>query len=117
MPAITRMKIGPRMSAINICNGIVYLAGQTGGPEGDIKKQAADMLAKVDALLIEAGSSREHMLSVGIYLRDMKDFAAFNEVYDAWIPEGHTPGRACVEARLARENVLCEAVVVAVVKD
>lgn len=116
MPAITRMKTGPRMSAITICNGLVYLAGQVGGPEGDIKKQAGDMLAKVDALLEEAGSGREHMLSVTIYLRDMKDFAAFNEVYDAWVPQGHNPGRACVEARLARESVLCEAVVVAALR-
>lgn len=116
MPAITRMKPGPRMSAINICNGMVYLAGQTPDVDGCIRTQAENMLAKVDALLREAGSGREHMLAVTIYLRDMKDFAAFNEVYDAWIPAGATPGRACVEARMARENILCEAVVIATLK-
>ena len=115
MSAITRLKTGPRMSAINICNGIVYLAGQVGGPEGDIKEQAHTMLAKVDALLAEAGSNRQHMLSATVYLRDMKDFAAFNEVWDAWVPQGHTPARACVQAYMARETVLCEVSVVAVV--
>ena len=114
MSAITRMQTGPRMSAINIHNGIVYLAGQVGGPEGEIKKQAQDMLAKVDALLAEAGSSRKHMLSATVYLRDMKDFAAFNEIWDAWVPEGHTPARACVQAYMVRETVLCEVSVVAV---
>ena len=117
MPAITRLKIGPRMSAITICNGIVYLAGQIAGPEGDIKEQAQAVLAKVDALLAEAGSSRQHMLSATIYLRDMKDFAAFNEVWDAWVPQGHTPARACVQAYMSRETLLCEVSVVAVVAD
>ena len=113
MSAITRMQTGPRMSAINIHNGTVYLAGQVGGPDGEIKKQAQDMLAKVDALLIEAGSSRKHMLSATVYLRDMKDFAAFNEVWDTWVPEGHPPARACVQAYMVRETVLCEVSVVA----
>jgi len=101
------------MNAINIHNGTVYLAGQVGGPDGEIKKQAQDMLAKVDALLIEAGSSRKHMLSATVYLRDMKDFAAFNEVWDTWVPEGHPPARACVQAYMVRETVLCEVSVVA----
>ena len=116
MSAITRIKTGPRMSAINICNGMVYLAGQTPDVKGDLKTQAESMLAKVDALLLEAGSSREHMVSVTIYLRDMKDFAAFNEVYDVWIPAEQKPGRACVQAALANEALLCEAVVVATLK-
>jgi enamine deaminase RidA (YjgF/YER057c/UK114 family) len=103
------------MSAINICNDVAYLAGQVGGPEGDIKEQARTMLAKVDALLAEAGSGRQHMLSATVYLRDMKDFAAFNEVWDAWVPQGHTPARACVQAHMARETVLCEVSVVAAV--
>ena len=116
MPSITRMKTNQRMSAINICNGIVYLAGQVGSDGETVAEQAKVMLAKVDALLDEAGSGREHMLSATVYLRDMKDFSAFNEVWDAWVPQGHTPGRACVEARLARDNVLCEVVVVAAQK-
>jgi enamine deaminase RidA (YjgF/YER057c/UK114 family) len=103
------------MSAVNIFNGVVHLAGQVGGPEGEIREQAQTMLGKVDALLEEAGSSRRHMLSATIYLRDMKDFAAFNEVWDAWVPQGHTPARACVQAYMARETVLCEVSVVAVV--
>jgi enamine deaminase RidA (YjgF/YER057c/UK114 family) len=105
------------MSAINIHNGVVYLAGQVGGPEGEIKQQAQDVLAKVDASLVEAGSSRQHMLSAIVYLRDMRDYAAFNEVWDAWVPQGHTPARACVQAYMARETVLCEVSVVAVVAE
>ena len=115
MSAITRVQTGPRMSAINTYKDIVYLAGQIGGPEGDIQEQARTMLAKVDALLAEAGSSRRHMLSATVYLRDMKDYAAFNEVWDAWVPQGHAPARACVQAYMVRETVLCEVSVVAAV--
>jgi len=74
------------------------------------------MLEKVDELLLQAGSDRQHMLSATVYVRDMKDFAAMNEVWDAWVPEGHAPARACVEARMARPELLVEISVVAAVR-
>ena len=74
------------------------------------------MLEKVDELLLQAGSDREHMLSATVYVRDMKDFATMNDVWDAWVPEGHAPARACVEARMARPELLVEISVVAAVK-
>ncbi len=74
------------------------------------------MLELVDELLLESGSDREHLLSATIYIRDMKDFATMNEVWDAWIPAGHAPARACVEARMARPELLVEVSVVAAVK-
>ena len=46
----------------------------------------------------------------------MKDFADMNAVYDAWVAKGHEPARACVEAKMARENLLVEMSVVAAVK-
>ena len=67
-------------------------------------------------LLLQAGSDREHMLSATVYVRDMKDFAAMNAVWDAWVPEGHAPARACVEARMARPELLVEISVVAALK-
>ncbi len=74
------------------------------------------MLEKVDELLLEAGSDRQHILSATVYIRDMKDFAAMNEVWDAWVPEGHAPARACVEAAMARPELLVEVSVIAAVK-
>lgn len=56
------------------------------------------------------------MLSATVYVRDKKDFAAMNAVWDAWVPEGHAPARACVEARMARAELLMEIFVVAAVK-
>lgn len=75
------------------------------------------MLDKVDAFLKEAGSDREHILSATIYIKSMDYFSEMNAVWDSWVPEGHAPARACVEASLAREELLVEISVVAAVKN
>ncbi|MCB5161885.1 RidA family protein [Marinomonas algarum] len=117
MATIERMEVGQRMSRIVKHNETVYLCGQVGADANtDISEQTRTMLDKVDALLEQAGSDRSYILSATIYLRDMKDFAAMNAVWDAWIPEGHAPARACVEARMARAELLVEISVVAAVK-
>ncbi|GAA5496236.1 2-iminobutanoate/2-iminopropanoate deaminase [Rubritalea halochordaticola] len=111
---IERQETKQRMSRIVKHNGTIYLCGQVcADASKDIREQTQTMLDKVDALLLQAGSNREHMLSATVYLRDMKDFAAMNEVWDAWVPEGHAPARACVEARMARPELLVEVSVIA----
>lgn len=115
--AIERQEIKQRMSRIVKHNGVIYLCGQVcADASKGIKEQTQTMLDKVDSLLEQAGSDREHMLSATVYVRDMKDFAAMNEVWDAWVPEGHAPARACVEARMARPELLVEVSVVAAEK-
>ncbi|MCL6270465.1 RidA family protein [Sansalvadorimonas sp. 2012CJ34-2] len=115
--SITRMETRQRMSRIVKHNGTIYLCGQVAeDASAGIQEQTRTMLAKVDALLEQAGSDREHILSATVYIRDMKDFTAMNEVWDAWVPEGHAPARACVEARMARPELLVEVSVVAAEK-
>ena len=112
---IERQHIGQRMSKIVKHNGVAYLCGQVGA--GDtVAEQTEDCLARIDALLEEAGSDREHMLQAIIWLSDMADFAEMNAVWDAWVPEGHAPARACGEARLARDVLKVEIIVTAAVK-
>ena len=114
MADIERLEVGQRMSRIVKHNGTIYLCGQVAADaETGISEQTQTMLDKVDALLVQAGSDRQHILSATEYLRDMKDFAAMNAVWDAWVPEGYAPARACVEARLARAELLVEISVVA----
>ena len=106
-----------RISCIVIPTVTVYLCGQVAkDAAAGIKEQTATMLEKVDALLQQAGSDREHILSATLYIRDMKDFADMNEVWDSWVPEGHAPARACVEARMARPELLVEVSVIAALK-
>ena len=109
---IERQEIGTRMSKIVKHNGTVYLCGQVGA--GDtVTEQTQDCLARVDALLKQAGSSREQMLQAIIWVADMADFAEMNAVWDAWVPEGHAPARACGEAKLARPELKVEVIVTA----
>ena len=102
---------------IVIHNEVIYLAGQVAAdPEANIQEQTRSTLERVDALLAEAGSSREHLLSATIYLRDIANhFALMNEVWNEWMPEGHAPARACVEAHMARPALLVEICVTACV--
>lgn len=118
MTDITRIQSTARMSRIVRHNGTVYLCGQTACDDDhqDIRSQTQGCLDKIDALLAEAGSDRDHLLSVTIYIRDMKDFTAMNEVYDAWIATAGKPARACVEARMARPEILVEFSVIAAEK-
>ena len=114
---ITRMETKQRMSRIVIHNDTVYLCGQVAEDANkDIQEQTQTMLDKVDSLLEQAGSDREHMLSATIYIKNMDLFTPMNEVWDNWVPEGHGPARACVEASMAREELLVEISVVAAVK-
>ena len=113
--AIQRYEGNGRMSKAVVFNNTIYLCGQT-CDEGNIKEQTATVLAKVEDLLNKYGSDKENILSITIYVKDMKDFADMNAVYDAWVAKGHEPARACVEAKMARENLLVEMSVVAAVK-
>ena len=113
---IERLHTGKRMSKIVKHNGVVYLCGQVGS--GDtVADQTRDCLARVDALLAEAGSDKDHILQAIVWLADMADFQEMNAVWDAWVPEGHAPARACGEARLARDVLKVEIIVTAAVKE
>mgnify|MGYP001138456493 FL=1 len=107
---IERIETSARMSKIVKHNGVAYLCGQV-GDGATVVEQTRDCLSRVDALLEKAGSSREKMLQAIIWLADMEDFAGMNAVWDAWIPEGHAPARACGEAKLALPELKVEIIV------
>lgn len=109
---IERIDTGIRSSKIVKHNGVAYLTGQVA--EGEtIQDQVRACLKNVDDLLERAGSSREKLLRVTIWLADMSDFDGLNEVWNAWVPEGHAPARACGEAKLANDKYKVEFIVYA----
>ncbi|MGA3038044.1 MAG: RidA family protein [Vulcanimicrobiaceae bacterium] len=111
---IDRMKAGPRMSMAVRYGDTVYLAGQVPDNVSDgVAGQTRQVLAKIDALLAEAGTDKSALLSATIYLRDMATFNQMNEVWDAWVDPKNTPARASVEARLARPEFLVEISIIA----
>lgn len=106
---ITRFQVGARMSQAVVCHGMVHIAGQVANNrKGSIQEQTRDVLAKIDALLAEAGTDRSKLVAVNVFLPHIIDFDAMNEVYDAWIDPANPPARACVEARLADPDLRVE---------
>jgi enamine deaminase RidA (YjgF/YER057c/UK114 family) len=113
-PMVQRFDVGPRLSEMAVHNGVCYLAGQV--PEDDTQDmagQARQVLAAIDALLARAGTDKRRILMCQIFVADLAEFDAMNAVWDAWVPEGHTPPRATVQARLARPGWKIEMVVTA----
>ena len=113
MSDITRHHTTARMSQIVQHGQTIYLAGQVGTAGASVAQQTQDCLDKIDALLAEVGSDRTRVLQAVIWLDDMKDFAEMNAVWDAWVPEGAAPARACGEAKLARPDFTVEIIVTA----
>ena len=109
---IERLETGQRMSKIVRHNGVAYLCGQVGDGE-TVAEQTRDCLSRIERLLAMAGSSPDRILQAIIWLSDMRDFDEMNAVWDAWVPHGHAPARACGQARLARDTLKVEIIVTA----
>ncbi len=112
--SITRNHSNARMSQSVVHGNTIYLAGQVASDRSaNISVQTEQVLDKIDRLLIEAGSDKSHILSAQIWLANIGHFAEMNQVWDAWIPEGDVPARACIEARLASPELLVEIGIIA----
>lgn len=113
---IQRFETKQRMSRAVVHNNTVYLCGQVAADaSADITGQTETTLAKIDELLASVGTDKTRLLSVTIYVSSMDHFQGMNAVWDAWMPEGLAPARACVEAKMARPELLVEMSVVAAV--
>lgn len=108
MSGIVRRGVTARYADSVTHAGTVYLVEVPPDDAHDIATQTRAMLASVQRLLIEAGSSPARVLMATIYLADMADYDAMNTVWDAWVPDGCAPARACVQARLAKPGYRVE---------
>jgi 2-iminobutanoate/2-iminopropanoate deaminase len=112
--------IGPYSQAISIDSKLLYTAGQipmdpASGKiiEGDIKAQTRQVLKNLEAVLIAGGASLNTVVKTTVFLKDMNEFSAMNEVYGEFF-SGSSPARSAVEvARLPRDvRIEIEAVAV-----
>ena len=112
---IERRHVGKRMSQIVVHGDTVYLAGQVAmnAKGGSMADQTKDILNAIDGYLAEVGSNKSKILRATIWITDMARFNEMNEVWDAWVAEGETPARACVEAQLATPDFCVEISVIA----
>ena len=80
---ITRFGTGDRMSQAVVHGGTVYLAGQVADDTSEgVAGQTAQILAKIDARLKEAGSDKSKLLSANLWISDMRHFNEMNKVWD-----------------------------------
>lgn len=112
---IQRINPGQRMSGAVVHGNTVYLAGQVADKTAgqSVAEQTKEILAKIDALLAEAGTDKSKLLMTNIWLTDMATFQEMNGVWDAWVAQGNPPARATVEAKLAAPQFKVEIAVIA----
>ena len=106
--------IGPYSQAIDSGAGLVFLSGQlpidpaTGAfPEGGIKEQTRQSILNAQAILQEAGLSRSNVVKTTVFLADMGDFAAMNEVYAQFFQSPY-PARSAVAVKTLPKAALVE---------
>jgi enamine deaminase RidA (YjgF/YER057c/UK114 family) len=116
-PEIKRSHVGVRMSELAVYNNTAYLAGQVSADASlDILGQTRSVLKQVDDLLAEAGTDKSQILMCQLFLSDLSNFAAVNQVWESWVVPGNTPPRATIQAQLANPAWLIEVVVTAAVR-
>lgn len=100
---ITRLNPGPRYSDAVSHQGVAYLVEVPATESTDFAEQMSSLLECLDASLARVGSSKTALLMATIYLCDMADYTAMNSAWEAWLPAGCAPSRACVQVvRLAQ---------------
>lgn len=112
---IKRFGTTRRFSDAVVHNGTAYIVEVPSNLDAGITAQTENLLVSIERLLLEVGSDKARILQATIYLADMQDYDAMNLVWDAWLPEGSAPVRACVEAKLANPQYRVEIVLTAAV--
>jgi enamine deaminase RidA (YjgF/YER057c/UK114 family) len=113
---IVRIVTNPRRGRALIYNGVLYVGGQAADDRRlDARGQTAQALAKLDKVLAEAGTDKSRLLTAQIWLKDIADFAAMNDAWDAWVDVATAPARATAQCELAAPDALVEIIVTAAV--
>eukprot|EP01114_Cavostelium_apophysatum_P001339 TRINITY_DN1113_c0_g1_i1.p1 TRINITY_DN1113_c0_g1~~TRINITY_DN1113_c0_g1_i1.p1 ORF type:complete len:119 (-),score=21.97 TRINITY_DN1113_c0_g1_i1:171-527(-) len=116
MSEISRHEEGPFYSKIVIYNKTVYLSGiipEDSTFDKDLTAQMESVLSRVDEMLGKAGTNKSKLLTVNVYLSDIKQWSLMNESWVKWIDPSNKPARTTVEAKMTRPNILVEITVVA----
>ena len=110
--------IGPYSQAIKV-GGLLFVSGQlpidmaTGVFPADIKEQTKASLTNAGTILEKAGSSRQKAVKTTVFLSDMNNFGAMNEVYASFFPNGGYPARSAVQVARLPKDALVEIEVIA----
>lgn len=93
-------------------HGFVFCQGVTAQDlSKDITGQTREVLEQIDGILEQHGTDNTRLLQAQIWLKDIRDRDAMNQVWSAWLPQGSAPARACVQAHMADPRHLVEIMV------
>lgn len=98
---IRRIGVTRRWSDAVLHGTTAYFVEVADDPSQPIQGQVTQILDQIDSRLRLIGSDRTRLLMVQIFLTDLNNGPVLNELWDAWVPEGHAPARACVQTGLA----------------
>jgi 2-iminobutanoate/2-iminopropanoate deaminase len=115
--------VGPYNQAIAASGQLIFVAGQipldpkTGEIVGgnDVVQQTEQVMANLEAILTAAGATTQDIVKTTVFLADMNDFAAMNQVYARYFQEESAPARACVQVSRLPKDVLVEIECIAVI--
>ena len=108
--------VGPYNQAIAASGKMLFIAGQipldpqtaTIVGEGDISQQTKQVMENIGAILKEAGADWDNIVKTSVFLSDLGNFTAMNQVYAQYFAEATAPARACVEVSRLPKDVLVE---------
>ncbi len=109
--------IGPYSQAVE-WNGMIFSSGmipvnpQTGEIPEDVEQQARQVFTNLSNLLMAAGTSMDKVIKTTVFIKDMNDFAAINQIYQEFF-NGDFPARSCVEVARLPKDVKIEMEVIA----
>ncbi|WP_159991805.1 RidA family protein [Pelistega ratti] len=116
MSDIKRTNVEVRYSDMAVYNGVAYLAGQVPDDASlDMQGQTRQVLETIDRLLAQAGTNKDRLLMVQIFISNIAEIDEMNKAWDAWVSKTNAPPRATVEARLANPDWKVEIIVTAAV--
>lgn len=112
---ITRLHPSPRWSDATVFKGIAHFVEVPSDTSLPFAEQLQQLLQQAEQTLTAIGSDKTRLLSATIYLPDSRYAVALNSQWEAWLPEGCAPSRACICAALLDANMLVEIAFVAAV--
>lgn len=100
MPPLHRLVTTPRSADVVIHGDTAYWVEVAENTSLDARGQIGQVLAQIDATLGTIQSNRASLIQIVIHLADLADAATLDELWDAWVPQGHPPVRARVQSGL-----------------
>ncbi len=110
---IQRLNPTPRWSDATIYQWVIHFVEVPNDTSVDMPAHIRQIFAQAEATLAQCGSDKSRLLSATIYITDVANVAVLNQEWEAWLPEGCAPSRACLKVELLNPDMLVEIAFVA----